>query len=227
MFSTAYTIILNASSLLLLFFLANDDKVTETYRFLLYSLTAPLGSSCQEPGDSEYDPPDNTSDGEEIKEHKKQSAAFALRAEHHCVHTWRMDRFGTGCIVSQQETDEVYERDKAVADSVEDYGALRVAETFDVNEESEEGKESGPQTDDGAHADETLGEFNVVGFEVHVGARRSTVLGTQEGRSITWLGLQLQGAPEAQIPLSWWRHHRGSCRKNWTIRGATRVQSGG
>lgn len=91
-----------------------------------------------------------------------------------------MSRFGTGCIVPQQETDEVYERHKAVADGVEDYGPLRVAETLDVDEESEEGEERGTQADDGAHADEVLGKFNVVGFEVHVGARRSTVLGAEE-----------------------------------------------
>lgn len=91
-----------------------------------------------------------------------------------------MSCFGTGCIVPQQETNEVYERDKAVADGVEDYGALWVAKTLDVDEESEEGEERGAQADDGTHADEALGEFNVVGFEVHVGTRRSTVLGTQE-----------------------------------------------
>lgn len=91
-----------------------------------------------------------------------------------------MSRFGTGCIVPQQETDEVYERDKAVADGVEDYGALWVAETFDVDEESEEREQRGAQADDGADADEALGKFNVVGFEVHVGARRSTVLGAQK-----------------------------------------------
>lgn len=91
-----------------------------------------------------------------------------------------MRRFGTGCIVPQQETNEVYERDKAVADGVEDYGTLWVAETLDVDEKSQEGEERGAQADDGAHADEALGKFNVVGFEVHVGARGSTVLGTQE-----------------------------------------------
>lgn len=88
-----------------------------------------------------------------------------------------MIRFGTGCVVPQQETDEVHERHKAVADGVEDYGALWVTETLDVDEECEEGEERGTQADDGAHPDEVLGKFNVVGFEVHVGAGRSTVLG--------------------------------------------------
>ncbi len=92
-----------------------------------------------------------------------------------------MRRRSTSCFVPQQETNEVYERDKAVADGVEDYGALWVAETFDIDEESEEGEECGPQADDGAHANEAFGKFNVVMFEVHVGARRSTVLGPQEG----------------------------------------------
>lgn len=95
----------------------------------------------------------------------------------------------TGCIISQQEPNEVYERDKAVADGIEDYGALRIAETFDVDEESEESEECGAQADDGAHADEALGKLNVVGFEVHVGARRSTVLGAEERRSMAWFCL--------------------------------------
>lgn len=150
------------------------------YRFLLDSLTAPLGSSCQEPGDGEYDPPDDTGDGEEVEEHKEQSAAFALRAQHHRVHARRTGCFGAGCIVAQQETDEVYERDEAVADGVEDDRALRVAETLDVDEECEEGEERGCQADDGAHADEALGKFNVMRFEVHVGARWGAVLGTKE-----------------------------------------------
>lgn len=153
----------------------------ETYRFFLYGLTAPLGSSCQEPGDGEYDPPDDTSNGEEVEQHEKQSAAFALRAQHHCVHTCRMSRFGTGRIVPQQEANKVYERDEAVAHGVEDYGTLGVTEALDINEESEEGEERGTQTDDGAHADKALCKFNVMGFEVHVGARWSAVLGAQEG----------------------------------------------
>lgn len=113
-----------------------------------------------------------------------------------------MGRFDAGCIVPQQEADKVYERDKAVADSIEDYGALRVAEAFHVNEECEEGEECGAQADDGAHADEALCKFYVVGFEVHVGARWSTVLGAQERCAMTWLGLQLQWAPEAELSLS-------------------------
>lgn len=88
-----------------------------------------------------------------------------------------MGRFDAGCIVSQQEADEVYERDKAIAHSIEDYGPLWVTEAFDVNKECEEGEECGAQADDGAHSDEALCKFYVVGFEVHVGARWSTVLG--------------------------------------------------
>ena len=159
------------------------------YRFLLYGFAAPLGSSCQEPGDGEDDPPDNTSDGEEVEEHEKQSAPFALRAEHHCIHACRLHGLGTGCLVPQQEPDEVYERDEAVADGVKDYGPLRVTETFDIDEESEECEEGCAQADDGAHADEALCKLNVVRFEVHVGAGRSTVLGAQERGSMAWLGL--------------------------------------
>lgn len=88
-----------------------------------------------------------------------------------------MGRFGAGRVVPQQEADEVDERDEAVADGVEDYGPLGVAETFHIDEEREEGEECGAQADDGAHADEALGKVDVVGFEVHVGARRSAVLG--------------------------------------------------
>lgn len=54
-----------------------------------------------------------------------------------------MSRFGAGCIVSQQETDEIHQRDKAVADGVEDYRALWVTETLDVNEEGKECEERG------------------------------------------------------------------------------------
>lgn len=91
-----------------------------------------------------------------------------------------MSRFGAGHIVSQQETDEVHQRDKAVADGVEDYRALWVAETLDVNEEREECEERGAQADDRTHANETFGEFYIVGFEVHVGTGWGTVLGAQE-----------------------------------------------
>lgn len=100
-----------------------------------------------------------------------------------------MCRLGTSSIVPQQEPQEIYERDKAVADGVEDNGAFGVAETFHVDEEGEEGEERGAQADDRAHADEALGEIDVVGFEVHVGTRRSAVLGAQERGSIAWLGL--------------------------------------
>lgn len=79
-----------------------------------------------------------------------------------------MGRFGAGYIVSQQETDEIYQRDKAVADSVEDYRALWVTETLDVNEERKECEERGAQADDRTHANEAFGEFYIVGFEVHV-----------------------------------------------------------
>jgi len=91
-----------------------------------------------------------------------------------------MGSFGTGSIVPQQETNEVYERDKAVADGVEDYGALRVSEALDVNEESEKSEECGAQADDGAHANKALGKVNVVRFEVHVGAWWSAVLSPEE-----------------------------------------------
>lgn len=175
----------------------------EPYRFLFYSFTAPFGSSCQEPGDGEYDPPDHTRHSEEIKEHKQQSAAFTVRAHHHGIHAGRVARFGAGGAVSEQEADEIYERDEAVADGVEDYRALRVSKTFDVDEESEESEESGAEADDGAHADEALGEVDIVGFEVHVGARGGAVLGTEKRGAMAWLGLQLQRAPETQV--SPWR----------------------
>lgn len=113
------------------------------YRFLFYGLTTPLGSGCKEPRDGENDPPDEAGDGEKVEQHEEQSAAFALRAQHHSVHAGRMGRFGAGYIVSQQETDEIYQRDKAVADSVEDYRALWVTETLDVNEERKECEERG------------------------------------------------------------------------------------
>lgn len=113
------------------------------YRFLFYGLTTPLGSGCQEPGDGENDPPDEAGDGEKVEQHEEQSAAFALRAQHHGVHAGRMAGFGAGHIVSQQETDEIDQRDKAVADSVEDYRALGVTETLDVNEERKECEERG------------------------------------------------------------------------------------
>lgn len=108
---------------------------------------------------------------------------------------------GAGGIVPQQEAQEVYERDEAVTDGVEDDGAFGVAEALDVDEEGEEGEQRGAQADDGAHADEALGEGNVVGFEVHVGTRRGAVLGAQERGPMARLGLKLQGAPEAQVPL--------------------------
>lgn len=113
------------------------------YRFLFYGLTTPLGSGCKEPRDGENDPPDKAGDGEKVEQHKKKSAASALRAQHHGVHAGRMGRFGAGYIVSQQETDEIYQRDKAVADSVEDYRTLWVTETLDVNEKCKEGEERG------------------------------------------------------------------------------------
>lgn len=161
----------------------------EPYRFLLNGLTAPLGSSCQKPGDGEYDPPDDARHREEVEEHKKQSAAFAVRAQHHGVHACRVRCFGAGGVVPQQETNKVYEWDKAVADGVEDDGTLWVSEALHVDEESEEREERGTQADNGTHADEALGKFNVVRFEVHVGTGGSAVLGTQEQWAMTRIGL--------------------------------------
>lgn len=108
---------------------------------------------------------------------------------------------GARRVVPQQEANEVHEGDETVADGVEDDGSLRVAEALDIDEEGEEGEERGGQADDGAHADEGLGEVDVVGLEVHVGAGRGAVLGVQEGRAQTRFGLQLQRAPETQVPL--------------------------
>lgn len=113
------------------------------YRFLLDGLTAPLGSGCQEPGDGEYDPPHDSSNREEVQKHKKQGAAFALRAQHHSIHARRLSCCGAGSIVPQQEPYEVYERNEAIADRVEDYGAFWVSKTFDVDEKREEGEERG------------------------------------------------------------------------------------
>lgn len=113
------------------------------YRFLFYGLTTPLGSGCKEPGDGENDPPDQAGHGEKVEQHEEQSAAFALRAQHHRVHAGRMGRSHARRIVSQQETDEIYEGDKAVADGVEDYRALWVTETLDVDEERQECEERG------------------------------------------------------------------------------------
>lgn len=135
-----------------------------------------------------------------------------------------MSRFGAGHIVSQQETDEVHQRDKAVADGVEDYRALWVAETLDVNEEREECEERGAQADDRTHANETFGEFYIVGFEVHVGTGWGTVLGAQEWWSEAWLGLQLQRAPESKVSLGWWGHRCGLRRGLITYK-ETRIQS--
>lgn len=198
----------------------------EPYRFLLDSLAAPFGSSCQEPGDGEYDPPDDPCHREEIKQHKKQSAAFAVRAQHHGFHRSVVIRFGAGGAVSDQEAEEVHERDDAVADCVEDYGTLWVSEALDVDEEREEGEESGAQADDGAHADEALGELDVVRSEVHVGAGRSAVLGAEERGAVARLGLQLQRAPEAEVSLQGRGGHRGGGGKGGTIR-PTRFQSRG
>lgn len=103
-----------------------------------------------------------------------------MRAQHHGVHACRVRCLGAGGMVPQQETNEVHERDKAVTDGVEDDRTLWVSEALDIDEESEKSEECGAQTDDGTHADEALGKFNVVGFEVHVGAGGSAVLGTQE-----------------------------------------------
>lgn len=91
-----------------------------------------------------------------------------------------MDCLVTGCAVAQQEANEVYERNKAVANCIEDYGTLGIAKAFDIDEESKEGKESGAQANDGANANESLGKFNVVGFKIHIGTRWSTVLSSKE-----------------------------------------------
>lgn len=164
-------------------------KTPRTYGFLLDGLTAPLGTSRQEPGDGKNDPPDVPCNGEEVEQHEEQSASFTLRAQHHCVHTRRLRRFGARRAVPQQEAQEVNERHQAVAHSVEDNGSLWVTETLDVDEEGEEGEECGPQADDGAHTNEALGKFDVVGFEVHVGTGRSAVLGAQEGGAQARFGL--------------------------------------
>lgn len=179
----------------------SGHKKNKKYRFLLYGLAAPFGPSSQEPGDGEYDPPDDPGDGEEVEEHKQQRAAFTLGAHHHRVHGGGLGGRGAGRVVAQQEAQEVHEGHEAVADGVEDDGPLRVAEALDVDEEGEEGKERGGQADDGAHADEGLGKVDVMGLEVHVGAGRGAVLGAQEGRALARFGLQLQGAPEAEVPL--------------------------
>lgn len=100
-----------------------------------------------------------------------------------------MGRLAAGCVVPQQETDEINERDKAVADGVEYDGALWVTETFDIDKESEEGEEGGAQADDGAHTNEALSKFNVMRFEVHVGTRWSTVLSSKEHRPVARLCL--------------------------------------
>lgn len=120
-----------------------QNSFEKLYRFLFYGLATPLGSGCQEPRDGENDPPDEARDGEEVEQHEKQRAAFALRAQHHGVHAGSVRGFGAGCVVSQQETDEIHQRDKAVADGVEDYRALWVTEALDVNEESKECEERG------------------------------------------------------------------------------------
>lgn len=106
-----------------------------------------------------------------------------------------------GCIVPQQEANEVDERHEAVAHGVEDDWPFGVAEAFDIDEEGEKGEERGAEADDGAHPDEGLGELDFMGLEVHVGARGSAVPGTQERGSLAGPSLQLKGAPEAHVPL--------------------------
>lgn len=194
------------------------------YRFLFYGLTTPLGSGCKEPRDGENDPPDQAGDGEKVEQHEEQRAAFALRAQHHRVHAGSMAGFGARRTVSQQEADEVHQRDEAVADRVEDDRPLRVTEALDVDEEGQEREERGAQADDGTHADEAFGKVYVVGFEVHVGARRGAVLGAQERGSQAWLGLQLQRAPESEVSLGW-RGHRVDSRGCLITYKKTRIQS--
>lgn len=97
--------------------------------------------------------------------------------------------FSTGCAVPKQEPNEINERHEAVANGIEDYRPFWVSEAFHVNKESKKSEECGAEADNGAHADEALGKFNVVWFKEHVGARWSTVLGTQEGRALARFGL--------------------------------------
>lgn len=171
--------------------LQNVEKKKEktTYCFLLNGLAAPLGSGSEEPGDGQYNPPHDASDGEEVEEHEEQRATFTLRAHHNRVHGRRVRGGDTRRLVPQQEANEVHEGDQAVADSVEDDGPLRIAEALDVDEKGEEGEERGSQADDGANADEGLSKVDVVRLEEHVGTGWGAVLCVQEGRTQTWFGL--------------------------------------
>lgn len=112
----------------------------EPHSLLLNGLTAPLGPCCKKPGDCENDPPDHTSGEEKVEHHEEQCTDFALAPLHHCGYSAWDAGLVTCRLITQQESDKVNERHKAVADGIENDWPLWVAETLDIDEEGKESK---------------------------------------------------------------------------------------
>lgn len=108
-------------------------------------LMAPLHSGCQEPGQSQNDPPNGGGHAEEVHHHEENCTPFflsSLRSYWH--HFWRVYESVARCsLFVQRKSNDISKSNHEVTSRQEYDWTLRVAKSGHVNEKSQYGEKRG------------------------------------------------------------------------------------